>query len=412
MRCISRENKVATVLIIILPILTSYQSPVAALGIGELVLLVAGIISLPYMLKNNNITIYKYYYFIFYSILISLFVLLIHNTYNLSDIIKRLGVMIFYTFIIFGFADKLFNIDYGLKLYKKLALFSAGFIFIQTGFYYFFNKVILGILPGTTLNYSISSYSGLYQKYAGMSDILFRPASFFLEPSYFAQFIAPSLLLILFTEHTKSTYPKAIFITVSMLLSTSANAFAFAGVIWILYLEIYARHNNGISKMIKIFSVSVLLFVIIYYVFTKIPALLSVIERFNLIGNGSSGSANVRTMKGLMFFNEINIFEKIFGVGFGTYYSYIQNNPVNIPDVQDEYMSSLGYLLTSTGLFGFSLFLISLKDMVKSYSKSAKALVLLLFVYSLSSSVFSSPVYVLIITFVLKLKKENDKFQY
>jgi hypothetical protein len=261
-----------------------------------------------------------------------------------------------------------------------------------------FGRIVLGNIPGIPLNYSIRNYSELVSKYGSMYSYFYRPASLFLEPAHFAQFMGPALLFVLFDEKRKNRFPVAVFFSIAVLLSTSTNAVVIVIVAWVSYLAYENLQTKNVQNLLRIISVVIAIIVIIAvsarfsetfsYGITRLQKLIA--------GSDASGSAYERVMKGFEIWKQLNILEKIFGIGFGTYDSYYSLGTLSVYNGEVEYMSSISYILVSGGIIGLTLFISAIAKYMRLRNYFNYALILFLTIVFFSSSVFNTPIYAIV----------------
>lgn len=396
-----------------MPIVNNYASPLHSIGISEFALLIFVPIILLEMLRLKSvIKIHGYMGFFIYGVVISLLMLLFHPDFSAYDVGIRLLRDSFYVCIIFVFAQKYFNVEYAIKLYKSLAIITSTYLILQYMSYYIFNYKLPWVLQGVDLNYAVTDITEYLQNYARINSYYFRPTSIFLEPAQFAQFIAPFLALTLFpcTRRQRIDYKLAMFLTASMILSTSANAYALVLVIWTLWYV----YNSLITKRyeyIIVYSIIILLAIVaIFYLYKSNGEFNQVVSRFFTIGNGTTSSANVRLLGGIYFYTALDPIFKFFGIGFGNYNGFTRTYSVlSLYGIQKEYMNSLSYILVSSGITGLLIFLFILHRVYIKSSLSSRILLILLIILCLSSSIYSSPMYVVLFTLILYLPKDTAK---
>lgn len=404
-----------TFIIVTMPIINNYSSPLHSIGISEFILL----IFIPVMIFDmviNRITIKPYGYWLFwlYGILISLVMVAAHSDFSAYNAVIRLLRDTFYACVIFLFAQKYFNLKYALNLYKYLSIMASTYLILQCISFYVFHYTLPWILHGISLNYTItdtSAYSQLYKNFYGK--FYFRATSVFLEPAQFAQFVAPCLALTLFPCSGKKRidYRIAVFFSISLLMSTSANGYAFTAVIWIVWYLYNCFSSKYNVSIIAIFISGVLAVTVVILLY-KYNSLFNLdANRIINIGDQKNNSANMRVLKGFYIFDALDSVFKIFGIGFGNYDSFVSVYPITaIYDVSSEYMSSLSYILVSSGIIGLCAFLSAICAIFKKVILPGKILIILLLIMFLSSSIYSSPMYLVIFAFILSMPPKANKY--
>lgn len=400
-----------TFLVMTMPIINNYASPIPSIGLSEFILL----LSIPLMchiiiLYRKKILLHRYWLYFFYGITSSLVILLLNSKFSVDDVVDRLLRDTFYVFLVLLFAQIFFDVKYAIKLYKKLTIITCVYLILQCISFYVFDVILPWLIPGLDLNFSTVSLSAYLEYYKNMYLYYFRPNSIFMEPAQFAQFVTPYLVLLLFPINNKDNinYKLAILVSISLLLSTSANAYVLLFVIWSIWY-IYSCIQVKEHKKIVVFFVVGISFIIALFLLYKHSAEFNrFIMRLNNIGNGESGSGNVRLLRGAYFFGSLDSVFKIFGIGFGNFSNFSSAYFIStLYDIGTEYMNSLSYILVSSGIVGLVIFLWVLYCEYKKGSLSVKILVIILLLMFLSSSIYSSPIYVILLTFILYLPKNK-----
>lgn len=230
----TRWSKVFTFLIVAFPVLDIYAVGMKGISIGSLLLSAALVgIGINFLTKKHSVKWNPYYAFFYYGIFISFFTILIHNDFSVSDVIVRLTYFLFYTLLIFMPSKYDFNINYAGKIYMTIGLIAGLFLLLQYICFFGMGYMLVGLIPGMPLNYSITDYSDWIDKYNNMYLAVFRPTSFFPEPASFAQFMTPLLVMTLFSKIGENRrLLKAAFISLVMVLSTSTNGIIFSAFAW------------------------------------------------------------------------------------------------------------------------------------------------------------------------------------
>lgn len=404
---ISRWSKIFTLLIVAFPILDIYAVGVKGISIGSVLLSIALIRVLFSFLKYRHYIKWNPYYgFCIYGVVISLIILLLHNEFSVLEVFVRLIYFLFYILLIFMPSLHDFNIVYAGKIYLRLGLLAGGFLILQYICFWGFGYTLIGLIPGLSLNYSITDYTEWINKYSGMYEIIFRPTSVFPEPAAFAQYMAPLLILTLFTSvGEKRRLILAGFISIVMILSTSTNGIVFSISTWMIYF-IYYNYKSIKRKNILTLLFPLITFSIVFFFFVLLTNDNSIsnytARQFNdIFDMNTSASGYIRVLRGFDIYSQLNILEEIFGIGLGTYRSYYAMGSIYVLDGEVEYMSSLSYLFVSTGIIGFLLFIYALFYNSKGKGICSKLLAMWIILVFTSSSLFNSPVYALVYLLIL-----------
>jgi hypothetical protein len=382
-------KKATTFLIVIYPIISIYGY--AFINFGAILFLILILISV----KDYGIkTAYPKY-------ILSFFIYLVFTRFiwaifiDISDIIS-LNVLIF--ILILGFGNRYFSFKYFVFLYRIVALIACIYFILQEVTYSYNGYAISGILPGVPL---------IFDAEIDLRDFLIkyhRQSSFFREPSYFAQFLLPLLILELF-EFRKSRISSlnSLFITIIIILTASGCGFAGLIVIWPTWLFFEFRSKVNFKN---IFILTVIVSTISIYGYESITDRIEGVTEANI----ESTSSFQRVYRGYFIFNEYNFMEKIFGI----------NNPKAQKEKVDQsglrnlfgnelYYNGIQSILINTGLIGLILILISYINLWKTKSTTVKVLVVTLVVQSLIEAIFINASMLMYLTIInaLHIKYKN-----
>lgn len=378
-----KRGNILTALLVLMPILNVYGTAISGLGMGDILCVPLMIYSLFFCPKNkttginNTLALLALYYF--YALVITLMNLLL-NDYAVRDAFIRLLVYLFYIVVIFAFTSKrVVNAEYAYNFYLRVTLIISCIVFIQVLAFYLFNKNTYFLIPFLRYNQStLADYETYVSAYNYMYRYHFRPTAVFLEPSHLALYISPCIFFILNKEqHTKKDFFYALLITGAVLLSTSGTGYLLVFVAWITFIFRIIKNNRiqlWILGLVALLAITVIIFVCNS---DYIPVL---IFRLQSIGNGSGSSINVRLLKGFNFIRKLKPLEQLFGIGCGTYDSYINTHSIIGKEFLYEYMNSVSEILVSTGILGFLIFVRYLMSL-RRYMKKANYQVMLYFIF-------------------------------
>lgn len=396
-------QKIFTSYVIILPILNIYCSHyINALRIGEIVGVFMAILLLAatkskFVLSNIEYWIAIAYIF-FQSIVLTGFI----PTYTISDTFVRLGRVLFYTYFALRLAPSFFNWEFGVNLYIKLSVLCSlvlitQFVVLQVSF-----KFVPFVLPGMNLSTNFSNseeyYHSLIQGINWYGKGL-RCSGFFLEPAHFCEFVIFSLVFLLSAKKSKTNLFCIGIIGFSILISGSAIGFFSFAFIYITSIF----HRVTAKKILFSFLILILAISISYYLnlfdkaFYRLSTVSSTVE---------ATTGNLRLLRGYVIYNEMPLFYKIFGMGFGNYENFVEY--YNIQTMFDtflprsnEFMNGISVILTSGGIIGISIYL---AFFIKIYFRLDYVRKIIFFVFVLilfSSNIFYKETYMLGLVFMI-----------
>lgn len=390
------------------PILDVYTLPSMPIGIGSISLM----IFMPVVIKHSNLalSLRKFQRMLLFCIYCT-FICLITATiegFNFADPLIRVGVMLYYMAITFVFASVKDNQMIILRSYMSLAVFSSIIIVFQFVIHYILGTDIFFILKGVPLNQStISTYSQYIGKYSSMYAYSFRPTSLFLEPSHYALYVSPAIVLFLRNyKYNKRDLKKAILVSLGILVSTAMTGYLLLAIAWCsLFFDSLKRQKWNTLIIISIVGcIGFVLFLRTEYYSTFLARI------SQLLSHSKGSSIEVRLLHGFDVFSTLEARYKLFGIGIGNFSSYSLANHF-LDSI--EYMSSISYVLVSSGVIGFILFTLSILNIFHYFSvREAKIIFLQLIVaYCVGSTLFSlSDTFIIIISMVLNdniLAEEN-----
>jgi len=400
-------SKIFTLIIVLLPALNVYATPFSSVSLGE-ALLVPLIILCALNREIFKIQLNIFNSYLLYSLIISIFSSTIlcfsSSTYMFSDAIHRLIRDIYYFIIIVFCGRQYFDFEYGKKILLKVISILSAFIIIQFVAYLLFHIFIPGIIPQLKTSISGGLYGrellGNFLKTARVDGYL-HPNGFLAEPAACAHYISVGILLELFPTDGNPRLKQALFYSLAMLLTLSINAYVAVGVCWGLRLLYSSRnYDNGPVKLLVGIFVGAFLLIVL----SRSAAGKLIINRLVEFRNLSrlNSSAVIRVIRGPAFYLKMPIFYQIFGSGFGNFIELKSTyNISTIFESADEYMNTNAYILVSSGLIGFVLYVLGLIDSSKGRVVFSKMLIIMLLIFGISSSLYSSDRFVIMLLFIM-----------
>lgn len=156
----------------------------------------------------------------------------------------------------------------------------------------------------------------------------FRPSSLFLEASYYALFTMPGITILLFTAN-KSMMEKTTMVLACIGVVFSTSSAGIVGLVLLFVIKVFGDKEAKGAKAIISKSAVLLMCVIaaLYIVYSENSTLL----RNRLFSGGSIGE---RVLRGFIVFGKLGFIHKIIGVGIGNMEAYM--NYYQISTVFDE----------------------------------------------------------------------------
>lgn len=327
------------------------------------------------------------------------------------DIAVRLIREAFYYIIIFGYGLVLFDFKYFKRIASKIVLLLALFVIAQSVVYLLSGYLIPGLIPNVEINDGGITGQQMYQiilKNAGYMGYI-KPNGFLCEPAHCAHCFFVYLLLILFEEDTYTREQQIIragIVSLAMVATMSTSAFIELAVAWIAWLIVGKR--KGVLQVIIVVAA---IFIAYIVVFRRADTSFSaVFERFTRMFTTSQTvvySGNLRVLKGFNVFRSLPFIYKFFGIGFGAYNAAVSAGIIHLQgfDLYNEYMNSISYILVSSGLIGFTLYIGYFISIFSSRSLTGKLLILGGFIMALGSGIYCTSIYI----WILLLIRHSEK---
>ena len=231
------------------------------------------------------------------------------------------------------------------RFYKIVVAVSCIFFFVQEIASNVLNMHISGILSFIPTIYGYADKSSTLAELQGSG----RSPSFFLEPSYFAQFLFPFIALQLY-QKDKSSIITAIFVSVIVLLTKTGNGVALFFIIW----GVWFIHSN-ISARNKIALIIVFLVILSATIYYQPDLILNISHRSNeltsYLGDEEYMSSGfIRFFRGYYLITDLPLSCLLFGAS-PTDIEHYMNQNTYFAFTSDRMINGLQTAITSHGLF-------------------------------------------------------------
>lgn len=399
---------VASLMVATIPILQHYN------GIGANPALVTTIIcAIIAMIKlaTKKVVIYKSYLLL---VLYGLYASFIHGI-NAIYFLREMVQLIVYLSVING----LFDIPRLIKCYRLIAMAATGLIIIQYICYYIFGfhlqLVSIRLLNPNNVQWFDLVRTGLIGVTGGRLSF-YRPSAFFLEPSHFAIYCIPPIVMTLFSTSAdnKADLKKALFISVGVLLSTSGMGIAVVMGCWIAFLIFYIYQKGEerrlrLLDLLKVRSQGILLLLVVLFfiAFFTVPFFRNSVMRIFVAESGSNYSAiQGRTTTGIRSLSMLKGIRLL--IGFGDIY-----------DISNWNMTAFFFVTFRFGLIGtiifYSFYLYSLRHLKKEESFWMTVVFILLSVFTVHMfGAYFKMYYTMLILYGYEkeLRRRNENWMY
>ncbi len=408
-----RLTRFFTLLVIIYPLTSVYATPIRAVSVGDLLILLSivpmTIDILVRRIKIQVIPVWIYLVYAFAATIVSSMIFIgVSASYDMSGAINRLIRDGYFLITIVVFGLYYFDFQYGKKVLRYFTVALGCFIVIQSLVYRVSGIYIPGIIPQLTTTISGgmtgSEYNSVFQHKAVVYGFI-RSSGFLAEPAIVGQVVSVVLLLELFNKEAKPNILLCAFYSMVLVLTFSTNSYVALVVCWGLW-ALYSNRNNR-KGIIKIFVVLGFLIIGLILLLQN-ENIASVFARFFELKDRTSGSSVIRVLRGIFFFMNMPILYQVFGSGFGNFNGVKEIYGITtIYETADEYMNTNAYILVSAGVIGFLLFIITILRSTKGSDIVSKMILILLLVFGMSSSIYSTPQFMIMMMFILFAPKEN-----
>lgn len=341
-------RKIFSLLIAVLPVLSSYYSGIPGFTVGDFCLVIFAVVSFfiqdfpnDYLIKLDFL-----YLGIVIIILLSSFSMFLQlstpeSSISVVDSYVRIVRYCFYLFIAIYVCRRLLNLDFLKKSIVYVAIVATVFLIVQVLAYRVFDYYLRGT----------ASFIPLYTEGYDRADRMvfgdmFRATSFFLEPAHYARYTVIALGVILFgkSEVSDRDIAIAILLSIGVILSTSSQGYMLLLVVWLAFMFTRLSYIKS-PTLACLFLLIIVLSPVILYGVSRIPVVAQTIERSFGDMNKNGNAAQKARLGGIKYFFELPVLYQIIGVGFG-----------NVPN--KVWMSSLGYWLYGGGVMTFCIYVI------------------------------------------------------
>ncbi len=298
----------------------------------------------------------------------------IYNT-SKTNLASIISMFLFLIICIFTFKTNEEIRKYYIKYMEDIAIVSAAIVMLQCMLYYVFGSSVSHdrsfLFPFPNLmTKGVQEYIQVSKM---VSNGIFRPSAFFLEPAHLSQFCSIGLACLLL-ENKRLLNKKAIFVSVGIILSTSGIGIACVFALWGVSLFI---NGDGFTRetLLRIFSGIMLAAAVFALAFTVSYSFRSAVIRVFVASNGYNSGFEGRLWS-RSFLKNLSGMDSLFGMGY-------KNIPVYGTDKTQYYMTGIIEMLYCQGIAGMAIFGILYIFMflrAKRYGDRLPMIILILFV--------------------------------
>lgn len=306
-------DKFFTFLVAVAPILQHYKGLLMNGGVTVL------IISLPYTLLKiflNKRIVYRDFSLLLPILPFLLFKVIDHGTY-----VAEIGQVVFIVVYSLAFCLKALDTKMFVRIVWFISCLASILIVVQYICYYILG-FHLRLIPTSMLLSDANQWIALAQTgrvgISGKISSLYRPSSFFLEPSHMFLYLFPALIYYLLPSGLgTSEKRKAVIISIGIVLSTSGMGLVVVAGVWILYFAKNGQNNSrfSLTKLLRprnLLRIAFIILVIILLYYRVNPFRQS-INRI-ISSAGLQSSINGRTALGNSFIRRMHGSQFLFGI--------------------------------------------------------------------------------------------------
>lgn len=409
---LSKQNRIISLVFVLLPILSIYQCPgIPQISLADVAGVILAFISI-LSSRKYRITINSYVSFTMYLVLLSIILTGAIGEYSLGQTISRLLRLILYLLLFISVAKEHVDIDYFGEAYVKVCILASIYLFVQFGAKLFFNLS----LPSTFTNLKIMYTNFTGNAYNSVLDrtYVYRPRGFFLEPAHFSRYILYGIPILMYKE-TKRKPVKIGLLSLAVLASQSAIGYiilASVGIAW----AFFSRNTRNVRQTVFL----ILMFIVFIILSLRYGLLENVLWRTSGLNLEVASDSTVRISRGFVIYDNLPPLFKLIGTGLGNFDKFSQKFDIRtffdmgtrVAVAQgDEYMSLISGTLVYGGVIGIVLFLYSLFSARRKGSKLQLYYYTIFILIGLSSNIkYYSPEFLLGMSFIYYLSNTNNQY--
>ena len=376
MRNSKRLESVYALICVLLPVFSIYSSPIPGFDLGTVVVIFFFFICI---INNANFKIDPFLLALITFTFVNTIPAIIGITqaYSpVSSILMRTLRFVLLLFIVIGFGyTSYYSSSRYIGALRFVSLLATGYIYLQSAFFRLFGfklRNVFGPIKG----------GGEFVSTLGEYEYVYRPPSFFLEPSHVCYFLIPYLCFVLFSKKTveKKDFIEALFITGGILLTTSGQGLVIVSLCWFIWIILQV-------KTIKLENI--ILIIISFIILTKTIDLSYTINR--VFSSDDFNAVEARS-GGYRLVSEMPIAQLILGNGFGNY-------------PEDTYFTSYADILYCTGIIGLLCVLLLFFSLFLRGSVFQKVFIVIVLTIMSSSGIYTAS----FLCFYLPLLLEKDR---
>lgn len=260
-------SKIFTSLIVFYAIFYVYRSPIATLTVADVLLIVLFPIFIWCVLKNKSkkiVSIPIMLVFLYFCVQLIIIIIACSPNYTNTILWPTLRYLT-YLFTIAFLMRSLFNVEFGIILYKITSLFASIYLLIQIFCIKFFNFYLQGTIPGLPLDVE---HLEIFNQVMSIDSNALRARSIFCEISHYATYVILFLAIELFYSKRKN-WKVILIITLALLLSGSSAGIILTGLLYVTYGFIQLKKLSKTKIVILQIILILIAILALFYTRTK-----------------------------------------------------------------------------------------------------------------------------------------------
>lgn len=349
-------KKVSIFLICIMPFINNYNTP-----FFTYVLLTFLVLSI--VLKIIKCRYLEWDYLLLYDIYLTMITIISGVLYSFTDSVSLNRSIATIILVLFGaLAIERRDIWNIINIYKRIAELAILFFVVQLLFYYVFNRALMFRIPFLPLKDELEMAFGYLEAACSYGMLFPRFPGPFSEPSIYAAYVIPLLIIYLYDDVKKNIY-KIILLCITVYMSTSGLGFVMLIIEFFLFVGLNSLKNR--KKLLLLPFIFVLLIILFSVAYNINPTVKGMVDTLFVSDSTSASKADYRIYRGFEYFIKMPVISKIFGIGLYNATSFAKISQISTQyDLQGvfyEYLNGITQVLIYSGLIGtvvFALFLI------------------------------------------------------
>lgn len=299
--------------------------------------------------------------------------------------------------------------DTVMKYYRILVYFTIVVFILQELSALFLGHRFSALIPFMDLYTDIPA-----RQYAYALIDAPRSSSIFVEPSHYAQYLAPFLAMSLLECDNKERFAsfEAVLVSTVFLIMRSGNGLILCFAIWVIHI-IFAN-TRLLKKLFIVIPISIILGLQVFSVFSNTEKGAEVLNRSTELDadqERTSSSGSIRIFRGFLVQKEMPLSIKVFGVGQGGANDIIDHSSVSWMFFKEHYLNNASGFLISYGYIGTFLFLAFLFSLYDKRKKGVLMLIVAFLTLCFIESFMCDSRMLLYIALICMIKYSSDSIE-